>query len=584
MRVWCLPLIVACNGRCQRAADPCDDADRRTWYADQDGDGHGDPSEASQACEQPRSTASVGDDCDDLDASRWEHATLWPDQDGDGFGAGSAVEVCASAADFSDQDGDCDDQDDARAPGLEPICGDGIDQDCDALPDCALPTGAAAVVEVAATRFYGEPGGALGSAVAGLGDLDGDGLEDVGLGAPLADPWGAAQVYLSPTEAIEDASSAELVLSAAETYPEEASIQLGSALAAADLTGDGQRDLVVGADASWSMYQGDSTYILPGPLVTGEIILNEDPSAIILAGTGGGAFLTDLDYVGSSDADLLVGAGFVALYQGPLTEGGSADELYDGVLEGTSYTNGTFGLAMAFGDLNADGQVDLLVGASQVEGEDPTGTLFGELGGAFLFTSTADLTREESYEARDDLAIYGATEGAQVGASVAFAGDPNGDGYDDLYLGAPGALDEDGAATGAVYVFDGATLAALDAESQIYADRASLTLYGGEADDELGASLLTGLQVEDQPALVVGAPGHDDETGAVALWYGQPEAGDTLYEADYRLSGTAEGDRFGATLANAGDTNGLGWDDLIIGAPGTSGGDGAGWLMVFDQL
>lgn len=585
MRLWWLPLIIACNGRCRRDPDTCEDADRETWYTDDDGDGHGDPLGSSEGCEQAAGAVAVGDDCDDADASRWQSASLWPDADGDGFGTGSPAEVCAGAEGYADQDGDCDDQDAGRTPDAAPVCGDGLDQDCDAQADCALPTGAEAVAEVAFTRFYGESGGALGSAVAGLGDLDGDGLADLGLGAPLAEPWGAAQVYFSPTEAIEDANSADLFLGSVAVEGEEESIEVGAALAAADVNGDGERDLIIGAGGSrYVDGGGSSTYIFPGPVTEGDMIANDDDSSIVLLGAGGDAFITDVDYVGTDDVDLLVGSGVIELFRGPITESGYYDELYQGILEGTSYSNAGFGLAIAVGDLNADGQADLIAGSALQEGLDPSETIWGELGAVLLFTSPSDFNREDSYSFTDDLAVFGTTDGAQLGASVAFAGDPGGDGYDDLYVGAPGALDEDGEATGAVYYFDGGTLAALEPESLIYTDAATFTVYGGEAGDDFGASLLTGFTVDGVASLVIGAPGHDDATGAVALWYGQPSAGDTLYEADYRVSGTAEADRFGATLAIAGDTNGLGWDDLLIGAPGTSDGDGAGWLLVFDQL
>ena len=212
MRLWWFPLIVACNGQCGRDDGNCEEADRRTWYADNDGDGHGDPLDVSSQCEQPDGAVTTGDDCDDADSSLWQTAGLWPDDDGDGFGVGSAVETCAGAPGYADQDGDCDDQDGTIYPGAEPVCRDGIDQDCDALPDCALPTGAEEVAEVAFTRFYGETGSALGTSVAGLGDLDGDGFADLGLGAPAADPWGGAQVFYGPTGSIEDAGSADIYL------------------------------------------------------------------------------------------------------------------------------------------------------------------------------------------------------------------------------------------------------------------------------------------------------------------------------------------------------------------------------------
>ena len=540
MRLLCFSLILACNGRCGRDDDTCEAADTRAWYTD---------------------------------------------EDGDGFGVGDPIELCADSAGYTDQDGDCDDQDAGSFPDADRVCQDGVDQDCDGLPDCAPPAGNDDVADVFTTRFDGEAGSALGTAVAGLGDLSGDGLPDVGLGAPMASPWGGGQVYYSPSDTIEDANTADIYLSSRVTDEDADSIQVGAALAAADITGDGVRDLIVGASEGYSGEQGSSTFILPGP-VAPEVVVNTDTSAIVLVYAAGDAYLTDMDYFGTEDIDLITGAAYIQLFVGPITEGGEADDLREGGLYGSTYAHGSLGESLALSDFNADGKPDLLAGAPLVEQDLPGSEVLGDLGGAFVFNSTGDFRDDtsSSFFCCDDLAIYGYTDGALLGAAVAYAGDPDGDGYDDLYIGAPGALDPDGKATGAVYYFDGATLAALDRGTEIYADSATLAAYGADGGDEFGASLLTGLNIDGANTLVIGAPGHDDEEGAVALWYQRPEDGDTLYDADYRLSGTAAGDRFGAALANAGDTNALGWDDLLIGAPGSSDGDGAGWLMVFDQL
>lgn len=581
MRLWWFPLIVACNGRCGRESEDCEQDDLRTFYLDSDGDGHGDPLEPVEECELPKGASTVGDDCDDQDGSAWVAASLWPDGDGDGHGAGDAVEVCLGAEGYSDESGDCDDSDANRYPGAPTVCGDGADQDCDELPDCEALSGSAMVADVATTRFYGDVGSGLGSAVAGLGDLNGDGLDDLAIGAPDAS-WGQALVYLSPPQAIEDVGGADTTLTAEVTDGSATAIQLGASLAAADLTGDGVRDVLVGAGDGVRASMGSSIFIVPGPLSNGDITVNDGVSALVIVAAGGRSMLTDLDYAGSEDMDLIAAGYGVSLIRGPVTSSGELEDLRSGELNSSTER---FGEALALGDLYGDSELDLLVGSSLMEADLPGSEEIAEVGGAFVFGTSSDFHESAlGYYNYDDLAIYGLTDGARLGAAAAFTGDQDGDGYDDIYVGAPGAEDDDGAATGAVYYFDGASLAALDQESEIYADTATLTLFGGAAGDEFGAALLSGLDIDGNATLVVGAPGHDDETGAVALWYGQPSAGDTLYEADYRVSGTAEGDRFGATLANAGDTNGLGWDDLLIGAPGTSGGDGAGWLLVFDQL
>ncbi|RLE38885.1 hypothetical protein DRJ17_02530, partial [Candidatus Woesearchaeota archaeon] len=92
---------------------------------DYDGDGYlGTPS-------------GCGLDCNDYDATKWQLLPGYTDADGDGYGAGSLLQICSGYAlpsGYSDINGDCDDVDTASYPGAPELC-DGIDQDCDGLYD-----------------------------------------------------------------------------------------------------------------------------------------------------------------------------------------------------------------------------------------------------------------------------------------------------------------------------------------------------------------------------------------------------------------------------------------------------------------
>ena len=100
----------------------------------------------------------------------------------------------------------------------------------------------------------------------------------------------------------------------------------------------------------------------------------------------------------------------------------------------------------------------------------------------------------------------------------------------------------------------------------------------------MGATVAGGadLNGDATPDIAVGVPGVDDGAGAVAVWYGPVSGEQELEDADLLLTGDGS-DAFGSTLHIGGDYNGVGWDDLIVGAPGVSGGDGAVYLFGLDR-
>jgi len=132
----------------------CDGFDLSVWYADDDGDGYGDPADTETNNQQPQGYVEVDSDCDDTSAEVNPEAieicnaiddncngdvdeglttTFYFDGDGDDFGlTGVTTQACdLPETGYADDDGDCDDVDDSIYPGASEITDDGIDQDCD---------------------------------------------------------------------------------------------------------------------------------------------------------------------------------------------------------------------------------------------------------------------------------------------------------------------------------------------------------------------------------------------------------------------------------------------------------------------
>lgn len=207
-----------------------------------------------------------------------------------------------------------------------------------------------------------------------------------------------------------------------------------------------------------------------------------------------------------------------------------------------------FGAAAAGGlDLDGDGRTELVVGAPS------TG---GGAGRFYLFTRTTG-----AIGGAPALAIDGAA-GEHLGSAAANAYDLDGDGFGDVVVGAPGARDGRGAA----YVYFGAA----PAEGRVGPDRArTFVLDGHDGDRGFGAALSAIADVDGagNPAIVVGVPGAGDGAGKVYVYAGAPLA--------LVASATgAAGDAFGASVASAGDVDGDGRADVIVGAPGAAAGAG----------
>lgn len=277
---------------------------------------------------------------------------------------------------------------------------------------------------------------------------------------------------------------------------------------------------------------------------------------------------------------------------------------------GTPEPGDHFGRAVAVGDFNGDGRADLAVGAP---GEG-AGSLFARAGAVLVFRGfrSGDTWEDPGGTThhrvdfmpwqvlrRHDLGTLGAQAGDHLGHALA-SGDFNGDGYDDLAMGAPGANSPVGTSTGRVFIGWGSA-SGLTAFDDISPSDAGILPTG---QDELGWALATGdLDGDGRDDLAIGAPGrsHGDgiEAGHVRLMLGS-DSGLVAWTGVHQamphaavtpagsgtggVLGTHEaGDAFGASLA-IGDLDDDGRDDLVVGAPGDrEGGPASGAVYVFQS-
>jgi PKD repeat protein len=400
-----------------------------------------------------------------------------------------------------------------------------------------------------------QAGAYFGFSLGTAGDVNGDGYSDVVVGATYYDNGqtdeGRAYVY--------DGSAAGLSPTASWTAESnQASTYFGSSVGSAgDVNGDGYADIIVGAPAYDNgqadegrayVYYGSAAGLPPTPNWTAE---SDQAGAYF-----GNSVSTAGDVNGDGYTDVIVGA--------PYYDNGQTDEgrayVYHGSAAGlSSLSNWTaesdqagawFGVFVATaGDVNGDGYADVIVTADRYDnGQTDEGRAYVFHGSAAGLSTTPDWTAE------------GNQAGAEFGNVANTAGDVNGDGYADIIVGAKyydnGQTDE-----GAIFVYYGSPAGLsptpnwtaesdqTGAEFGVWADTA------GDVNGDGYSDVIVGARYYDN--------GQTDEGRAYA-YYGS--AGGLSLTPDWIVESNQSGALFGDTVGTAGDVNGDGFSDVIVGA------------------
>jgi len=408
-------------------------------------------------------------------------------------------------------------------------------------------------------------GDQFGISVSTAGDMNGDGYSDIIAGASGNDAGGSSAgrvyIYLNSMTGTDIADE----FFTAESAGDEFGFSISSA---GDINGDGFSDIIIGADENNAgAINAGRVYIYFGGIIQDNI------ADLTITGTAsndmfGGSVSSAGDVNGDSFSDVIVGAAFnnsngadagrAYIYFG----GNVPDTIADVILNG-ALTADQFGSSVSSaGDVNGDGYSDVVVGAPYSDG---AGINFGRayiFFGGSLMNSIADIT------------CIGEATGDNLGISVSTAGDFNGDGFSDVIAGAH-TNDAGGVNAGRAYIFFGGIV------SDSIAD---VILTGEDAGDQFGQSLFGAGDVNGDgfSDVIIGAWVNNaggDFAGRAYIYFGGIVS-DTI--ADVTFTGEAAGISFGYSVSSAGDVNGDGFSDVIVGAPfSNAGGTNSGRAYIF---
>ena len=447
-----------------------------------------------------------------------------------------------------------------------------------------------------------------GQSVSAAGDINNDGFGDLIIGASEADPngMGSGASYVMFGKAGGFGASISLsTLNGGNGFKISGAAMLDhsgfSVASAGDVNGDGFDDLIVGAPGvvpGGATYSRGASYVIFGKAAGFAANLN------LSALNGSNGFridgVADVDLSGTSvhSASDVNGDGFDDLIIGSpyanvnnlLRDYGAVDVVFGkaggfgpvfdlATLDGRNgfnisgeRENDNAGLSVSSaGDFDGDGLNDMIVGSE-------AGRAYVVYGNSRNFDPEIHLN---SIANLGGFKLIGARPAEQAGRAVSGVGDVNGDGFDDIILGAPfaGTIN-----TGACHVVFGSATRPIDNVRLTDLDGSSGFKIAGVLPGDLSGSAVSAagdINGDGFADILIGAPDADpngSSSGASYVIFGKAAAFNTVFRLaslngrnGFQITGEVVGDTSGTSVSAAGDVNGDGFDDLIVGAPGAGG-------------
>ena len=419
-----------------------------------------------------------------------------------------------------------------------------------------------------------QDGAAFGCSVSTGGDVDGDGYDEVIVGASLYDNGetneGGAFVYYG-------SGSGPAVSPGWTGQGDQADASYGFCVASAgDVNGDGLADLLVGSP-DWDDLGADEgrAWLYYGP----ELSLGIAPTGDWTAESNQAGALYGFSVSCAGDVnndgydDIIVGA--------PYYDNGSTDEgcvyVYYGDEGGPSTIpdwtgeanqgDARFGHSVSTaGDVQNDGYDDIIVGAPRYDRGEANECM------AFVWFGSVSGLGANGHPGNYDWGWDVDKDYSSTATSVSTAGDVNGDGYDDVLIGAPNHESGSQVDEGVVFAFYG--------NAGGLPSSPSWTAQSDQAEAYLGVHVSSAGDVngDGYDDVVLGAHQYSagqTQEGMVLVYHGSASGlhGSVPGNAAWRAYGDRTGAHLGRGASSAGDVNGDGYDDVIVGAPNHGNGE-----------